>query len=147
LKNSAHCFTCLANAKTGSGSRIVKRRQRAFKITGLTWIVERSFAWLGRNRRLRRRRRARRARNGSVDDRARCDPHRGRDRSCRGIVSQRPVCRLQNERRRAASVVKSQVNGALRRTPLPFVRIQGLHRRMIRPASFIRSPRSIHLQL
>ena len=28
------------------------RRQRAFKITGLTWIVERSFAWLGRNRRL-----------------------------------------------------------------------------------------------
>jgi len=32
--------------------RIVKRRQRAFKITGPTWIVERSFAWLGRNRRL-----------------------------------------------------------------------------------------------
>src|SRR4029077_8076785 len=32
--------------------RIVKRRQRTFKITGLTWIVERSFAWLGRNRRL-----------------------------------------------------------------------------------------------
>lgn len=31
---------------------IVKRRQRAFKITGLTWIVERTFAWLGRNRRL-----------------------------------------------------------------------------------------------
>ena len=31
---------------------IVKRRQRAFKITGLTWIVERSFAWLRRNRRL-----------------------------------------------------------------------------------------------
>jgi putative transposase len=30
---------------------ITKRRQRAFKITGLTWIVERSFAWLGRNRR------------------------------------------------------------------------------------------------
>jgi transposase len=30
---------------------IVKRRQHAFKITGLTWIVERSFAWLGRNRR------------------------------------------------------------------------------------------------
>jgi putative transposase len=27
---------------------IVKRGQRAFKITGLTWIVERSFAWLGR---------------------------------------------------------------------------------------------------
>jgi putative transposase len=32
--------------------QIVKRGQRAFKITGLTWIVERSFAWLGRNRRL-----------------------------------------------------------------------------------------------
>src|SRR5580700_8664028 len=32
--------------------RIVKRRQRAFKIAGLTWIVERSFAWMGRNRRL-----------------------------------------------------------------------------------------------
>jgi len=32
--------------------QIVKRRQRAFKITSLTWIVERSFAWLGRNRRL-----------------------------------------------------------------------------------------------
>jgi putative transposase len=32
--------------------RIVNRRERAFKITGLSWIVERSFAWLGRNRRL-----------------------------------------------------------------------------------------------
>jgi hypothetical protein len=32
--------------------QIVKRRQRAFNIAGLTWIVERSFAWLGRNRRL-----------------------------------------------------------------------------------------------
>jgi hypothetical protein len=31
--------------------QIVKRRQRAFKITGLTWIGERSCAWLGRNRR------------------------------------------------------------------------------------------------
>jgi transposase len=31
--------------------QIVKRRQRAFKIAGLAWIVERSFAWLGRNRR------------------------------------------------------------------------------------------------
>ena len=35
----------------GRKLQIVKRRQRAFKITGLTWIVERSFAWLGRNRR------------------------------------------------------------------------------------------------
>ena len=33
---------------------IVKRRERAFRITGLTWIVERTFAWLGRNRRLSR---------------------------------------------------------------------------------------------
>lgn len=32
--------------------KVVKRKQRAFKITGLTWVVERSFAWLGRNRRL-----------------------------------------------------------------------------------------------
>jgi len=32
--------------------QIVKRRQRAFKITGLTWVVERSIAWLNRNRRL-----------------------------------------------------------------------------------------------
>ena len=31
--------------------QIFKRQQRAFKITGLTWIVERTFAWLGRNRR------------------------------------------------------------------------------------------------
>jgi putative transposase len=32
--------------------QIVKRKQRAFKVTGLTWIVERSIAWLGFNRRL-----------------------------------------------------------------------------------------------
>jgi putative transposase len=32
--------------------QITQRRQRAFKVTGLTWIVERTFAWLGRNRRL-----------------------------------------------------------------------------------------------
>jgi putative transposase len=31
--------------------RIFKRRQRAFKAGGLTWIVERSFAWLGFNNR------------------------------------------------------------------------------------------------
>lgn len=31
---------------------IVKRSECAFKITGLTWIVERTFAWLGRSRRL-----------------------------------------------------------------------------------------------
>ena len=38
--------------KEGWKLQMVKRRQSAFKITGLTWIVERSFAWLGRNRRL-----------------------------------------------------------------------------------------------
>lgn len=31
--------------------QITKRRQRPFKIAGLIWIVERSFAWLGRDRR------------------------------------------------------------------------------------------------
>ena len=36
----------------GWRQQIVRRRQRAFKITGLTWIVERSFAWLCRIRRL-----------------------------------------------------------------------------------------------
>jgi putative transposase len=32
--------------------QIFKRKQRAFKVAGLTWIAERSFAWLGLNRRL-----------------------------------------------------------------------------------------------
>jgi putative transposase len=41
--------------------QIVKRQQRAFKITGLTWIVERSFAWLGRNRAIKQRLRVQRA--------------------------------------------------------------------------------------
>jgi transposase len=36
----------------GWGLQIVKRKQRAFKVAGLTWVVERSFAWLGFNRRL-----------------------------------------------------------------------------------------------
>jgi transposase len=31
--------------------QIVKRKQRAFNVTGLIWIVERTFAWLGLNRR------------------------------------------------------------------------------------------------
>ena len=30
---------------------ITRRDQRAFEIKGLTWIVERSLAWIGRNRR------------------------------------------------------------------------------------------------
>jgi transposase len=32
--------------------RIVKRRERAFEVVGLTWIVERTFAWIGRYRRM-----------------------------------------------------------------------------------------------
>ena len=32
--------------------RIVKRRKRAFEVVGLTWIVERTFAWIGRYRRM-----------------------------------------------------------------------------------------------
>ena len=38
--------------RDGWNLKIVRRRQRAFKVSGLTWIVERSFAWLGFNRRL-----------------------------------------------------------------------------------------------
>ena len=45
-------LACRLLRDAGGKLQIVKRGQRAFKITGLTWIVERSFAWLGRNRRL-----------------------------------------------------------------------------------------------
>ena len=45
-------LACRLLRDAGWKLQIVKRGQRAFKITGLTWIVERSFAWLGRNRRL-----------------------------------------------------------------------------------------------
>jgi putative transposase len=38
--------------RDGWSLQIFKRKQRAFKVAGLTWIVERSFAWLGFNRRL-----------------------------------------------------------------------------------------------
>ena len=38
--------------RNGWRLQIVRRKQRAFKVAGLTWIVERSFAWLGFNRRL-----------------------------------------------------------------------------------------------
>ena len=38
--------------RDGLDLQIVKRKQRSFKVAGLTWIVERSFAWLGFNRRL-----------------------------------------------------------------------------------------------
>jgi putative transposase len=39
------------NRHDGYELQILKRKQRAFKVAGLTWIVERSFAWLGRYRR------------------------------------------------------------------------------------------------
>ena len=38
--------------RDGWDLRIFKHKQRTFKVGGLTWIVERSFAWLGFNRRL-----------------------------------------------------------------------------------------------
>ena len=40
-------YNCIGLSTSKCESRL-----GAFKITGLTWIVERSFAWLGRNRRL-----------------------------------------------------------------------------------------------
>jgi putative transposase len=40
-----------SSVEDGWKLQIVKRGQRPFKITGLTWIVERTFAWFGRNRR------------------------------------------------------------------------------------------------
>jgi putative transposase len=36
----------------GCQLRIVKRRKRAFEVVGMTWIVERTFAWIGRYRRM-----------------------------------------------------------------------------------------------
>ena len=53
IADAGHQSRRLARAlmrEEGWKLQIVKRRQRTFKITGLTWIVERSFAWLGRNR-------------------------------------------------------------------------------------------------
>ena len=41
----------LLHGYAGWQLQITKRRERAFKIRGLTWIVERTSAWLGRNRR------------------------------------------------------------------------------------------------
>jgi transposase len=38
--------------RDGWNLQIVKRKQRSSKVAGLTWIVERTFAWLGFNRRL-----------------------------------------------------------------------------------------------
>ena len=36
--------------RDGRDLQIVKRKRRSFEVAGLTWIVERSFAWLGRYR-------------------------------------------------------------------------------------------------
>ena len=49
--------TRAASSPASSGAmaghcEVFKHRQRVFAIAGLTWIVERSFAWLGFNRRL-----------------------------------------------------------------------------------------------
>ena len=38
--------------RNGWRLKIVKRQEQAFRIAGLNWIVERSFAWLGRNCRM-----------------------------------------------------------------------------------------------
>ena len=50
-----HPLRSVASARLPQGRQLtvpVKRRQRASKITGLTWSVERSIAWITRNRRL-----------------------------------------------------------------------------------------------
>ena len=55
IADAGHQSRKLARAlerNDGYTLQIVKRRQRAFRVTGLTWIVERSIAWLNRNRRL-----------------------------------------------------------------------------------------------
>jgi hypothetical protein len=36
----------LKRRHTGGDCTFSKRRRRAFKVVGLTWIVERTFAWL-----------------------------------------------------------------------------------------------------
>ena len=45
-------LACELKRRHGWRLHITKRRRRAFKVVGLTWIVERTFAWLARNRRL-----------------------------------------------------------------------------------------------
>ena len=46
----------LVPALKRDGARIAtggaKRRKRVFEVVGLTWIVERTFAWIGRYRRM-----------------------------------------------------------------------------------------------
>lgn len=45
-------LTEFIKAHTGWTLTIVKRSEPEFAVVGLNWIVERTFAWLGRNRRL-----------------------------------------------------------------------------------------------
>ena len=54
IADAGHESRKLARQLRGNGwsLQIVKRKQRAFKVAGLTWIVERSIAWLSFNRRL-----------------------------------------------------------------------------------------------
>ena len=52
IADAGHKSRKLAGRRDGWQLQVFKRRQRVFAIAGLTWIVERSFAWLGFNRRL-----------------------------------------------------------------------------------------------
>jgi putative transposase len=54
IDDAGHESRKLARQLLGHGRnlQIVTRKQRTFKVAGLTWIVERSFAWLGFSRRL-----------------------------------------------------------------------------------------------
>jgi len=45
-------LTAFIKAQTGWTLTIVKRSEPEFTVVGLNWIVERTFAWLGRSRRL-----------------------------------------------------------------------------------------------
>jgi putative transposase len=53
IAGAGHESRKLTRQRRGDGwtLKIVKRKQRAFKVVGLTWIVERSLAWPGFNRR------------------------------------------------------------------------------------------------
>jgi putative transposase len=46
------CKLAMLIKAEGYQLHIVKRRKRQFEVAGLTWIVERTFAWIGRYRRM-----------------------------------------------------------------------------------------------
>ena len=54
IADAGHDSRKLTRRLRGDGWTLTidKRKQRAFKVVGLTWIVERSLAWPGFNRRL-----------------------------------------------------------------------------------------------